>query len=240
MNKPKVDSQVPKELSQKVLSAIQGALKEEKEPVSRRALKVALWTALCSAILGIPFFLSFRGQLTWIWGVAWGVWSLLLLGGFTLHFYPQPRLAVSGVWSPFIFARLVLVACLATLVQILICPSFVFLSSPLGWNPFFALTNALMRLGGMNLCMAFCGFLFTFVSALLGLGSVSRVLSGSRSKDTAMGLLLVLFCQAPVLIVQTLSEELRPFALAWAFGLLVGCAAAFGTVRFLSFVRPRT
>jgi hypothetical protein len=231
MMSEKLDHAVPEELSRKVLNAIQGALREEKEPVLRRALKTVFWTIACSAFLGVPFLLSFKGQLNWVWGLAWALWSLCLLAGFALHFYPQPRLMVSGVWSPFVFARLLIVASLATVIQILVCPSFVFLSSPLDWNPFLGLTHALMSWGGMNLCMSFCGFLFALVSGLLGLGSIAKVLSRSDSRGAATAILLVMVAQIPVLMVQALSEDLRPFVAFWSLGLIAGCFTSLGMIR---------
>lgn len=224
---------VPEAVNQKVLQAIQGALREEKEPGFRRFVRVIFWTLTCLALFGGLAFISFRSQLNWAWAVAGGFFGLCLLIGFALHFYPQPRLVISGVWSPFILARLLIVASLSTVIQVLICPSFVFLESPLDWNPFEHLTHILMNHGGMELCMLFCGFVFTGISGFLGLGSVARVIKGARLRNGVIGLFLVLMAQAPVLWIQIASEDLRPFASFWALGLVLGGLAAWVGVFWL-------
>ncbi len=217
--------QVPKELNQRVLSAISNALREEKESIWKRLLKIFTATLVCTVILAVPFILSFREQLNSVWAIALGVWILCIGAGFTLYFYPQPRLVVPGFWSPMIFARLLLVSTVATIAQILVCPSFVFLHTPLEWNPLVSVTDFLMRTGGMNLCMLFCGFFFSAISGVFGLGSVWKVLSGTlvRKVPAIIGILLI--SQLPVLMVQITTPELSPFASYWVLGLILGCSA---------------
>lgn len=217
---------VPEELGKSVLHAITGALREEKEPFGRRLVKIFCSTLLCAAILGVPFFLSFKEQLNWIWTLALGAWMVCLGIGFSLYFHPQPRLVVSGFWSPMIFARLLLVSTMATLVQILVCPSFVFLNSPIEWNPLTPATEYLMRAGGMNLCMLFCGFFFSAVAGISGLGSVWRVLHGSGFRRLPAISAILLFAQLPVVLVQVISPDLRPFLFFWLLGLVSGSMVA--------------
>ena len=230
---------VPETLNQSVINAIHGALKEEKVPASRRFLKVVLCTILTTALLGVPFFLIFKTQLSWIFEIALGIWILCLGFGFSLYFYPQPRLVVPGVWSPMIFARLLIASTLATLVQILLCPSFVFLESPIDWNPLEPVTQRLMSMGGMGFCMFFCGFVFSVLSGVVGLSSTWKVLSGSSAKSLALAAGILLLSQFPVLFVQIASSELRAFAPFWMLGLFLGLAVAAVFGMMPRFVREK-
>ena len=216
------------ELHDKVLNAIRGALREEKEPAFRRILKTIGATAAALVCAGLPFFMSFNSQRTWVLNLALGFWAMYFLVGFSLLFKPQPRLMVSGVWSPFVIARFFLVSTLATIAQIIICPSFVFLDSPLGWNPMSALTEILMSVGGMNLCMGFCGFIFSVVAAGFGIGSVRKVAMASDFKSTVVVFSILLVTQIPVILVQVFSDELRPFSPFWLLGMFSGFLAVLG------------
>lgn len=217
---------VPEEMSQNIIHAIQGALREEKKSFSSRLLKIALSTFAFSLILWIPFLLSFKDQISSIWTVALSIWTLALAVGFSLYYYPQPRLVLPGLWSRMILARLLLVSTVTTIIEILVCPSFVFLESPLSWNPLGPLTDRLMALGGMGLCMAFCGFFFSFLSALFGLGSAWKVVRGSHLKSIPVILGVLLLSQFPILFVQIFSEDLKAFALDWILGFVVGTGFA--------------
>ena len=137
-------------------------------------------------------------------------------------FKPQPRLMVAGLFSPFVIARLFLVSTAATIAQIIICPSFVFLSSPLGWNPLSGLTDTLMSMGGMSLCMGFCGFLFSVVAASLGIRSVHKVARAPDFQTSLVIFSILLVSQVPVILVQVFSEELRSFSPSWIAGMLLG------------------
>src|ERR1035437_3299936 len=136
-----------------VLSAIQGALREEKTPIAKRLVKAMLAALASLALFGVPYLFSYRDQLNSIWIIAFVLWSIYFFVGFSLFFYPQPRLMVRGVWSPFVVAKLLLISTVSTFLQIILCPSFVFLDSPLNWNPLTPITEQLMHYGGMNLCM---------------------------------------------------------------------------------------
>lgn len=221
---------LPKGLSDKVLHAIQGALREEKEPKWKRFLKITIATAICSGILGAPFLLAFNTQLTISWIVALVFWIVCFLVGFSLYFHPQPRLVVPGYWSPLVLSRLLVVSTMAVLAQILLCPSFVFLKSPLPWNPLEPVTVWLMQQRGMPACMSFCGFFFAFVSGIAGIGSVYKVVPERilRSVLVLGGVLLV--CQIPLIWVQWVSENLRAFLPYFLTGSIAGCLGAFLTV----------
>ncbi len=159
---------------QRTLDAIKTALQEEKTPFIIRLAKIALCTFALSAVIWLPFLFHFKTQMNWIWMIAFALWTLCIAFGFSLYFYPQPRLVIAGLWTPMIFARLLIVAAILTMVEILICPSFVFLDSPVFWNPLESITESLMNRGGMELCMSFCGFLFSFLSGSIGKPGVKR------------------------------------------------------------------
>jgi hypothetical protein len=216
------------ELHDRVLDAIRGALREEKEPWTRRAFKIFAATLGATVLFGFPFWISFRSEMSGVWIAALSLWVLYFLVGFTLYFKPQPRLMVSGLFGPFVIAKLFLASTLATIAQILICPSFVFLTSSFEWNPLLGLTEFLMARGGMNLCMGFCGFLFSSVSAGIGIRSIRKAAKARDMKSNAIILSVLLVSQAPVFLVQVLNEDLRPFVAYWIFGVLGGFILVLG------------
>lgn len=227
-----LDTKPPHDVSQKLVSAIQGALEEERKPRAVRFLKIGIATMLSTALLTVPVAFLFREQFSWVWQLAAVAWALCFLVGFSLYFYPQPRLSVPGYWSPSIFARILIVMTLLTGVQILLCPSFVFLDSPLGWTPFAPITERFMAWGGMNACMFSCGLIFSSLGALVTFLTVRNVLSRSAARDLIRAAGLAFLTQAPVIGVQVFDESLRPFAIYWALGSGLGLLAIVFLVRF--------
>jgi hypothetical protein len=215
-------------MQDQVLQAIQGALREERESCTKRAFKIFASTLIASVVCGLPFWISFRAEMSWIWYTTLTLWSVYFLVGFTLYFRPQPRLVVSGLFSPFVIAKLFLVSTVATIAQILICPSFVFLTSSFEWNPLLGLTEFLMDRGGMNLCMGFCGFLFSAVSAGIGIRSIHRAARALTLKSGAIIFSVLLVSQGPVFFVQVFNEDLRPFVAFWVLGVFLGFALVLG------------
>ena len=63
----------------KVLNAIRGALKEEKEPFYKRILKILGATFVALLLVGLPFLISFRTQMTGIWYVIFAFWAIYFL-----------------------------------------------------------------------------------------------------------------------------------------------------------------
>lgn len=222
----------PEDISRRLVGAIQGALAEEKKPRSSRILKIGIATLLSTTLLTVPIALLFREQLGWVWQLAALAWALCFLVGFSLYFYPQPRLSVPGYWSPSIFARILIVMTLLTGVQIVLCPSFVFLDSPLGWAPFAPITERFMAWGGMSACMFSCGLIFSSLGAAVTSLAVRNVLSRSATKDLIRAAGLAFLTQAPVIGVQIFDENLRPFAIYWALGSGLGLLAIVFLVRF--------
>ncbi len=221
-----LDSVPPKEISQRLVGAIQGALEEEKQPKRRRLIKVAVATALSTTILTLPIALVFRDQMGWVWQLAMGIWALCFWAGFSLYYRPQPRLTVPGYWSPQIFAKILIGMTLLTGVQILLCPSFVFLDSPLGWAPFAPITEWFMAWGGMSACMFSCGLLFSSLGAWTTFLAVRKVLSRSSTGDLVRAAGLAFLTQIPVIAVQVVDENLRPFAVYWGIGSAIGLLVA--------------
>ena len=221
----------PPELSRKIINAIHGALEEEKVPRPRRLLKVFGASLLSLILLSLPLLLLFRKEVNVAWCLALFSWWVLFSIGFYLHYSPQPRLVVPGYWSPFIFARLLIVSSILTAVEIILCPSFVFLESPLPWSPFEGITHWSMNWGGMNACMFVCGFLFASMGGLASFAVVGRVLGGTRLKALLQPLVLLFSTQAPVLIIQASDTSLRMFLPFWIVGCLSGLAVALFLVR---------
>lgn len=222
------------DLHNKVLNAIQGALREEKVSRSKRILKVALASIFAFALVSVPFLSVFQTQITWVWKLALVFWAIYFLIGFYLWFKPQPRLMIPGVFSPFVVAKLFLVSTCATIVQVLICPSFVFLSSPLDWNPLLHLTDFLMQTGGMNLCMGFCGFIFSGSASAVAIFSIRNTAKASDLRTNAIVLSILSLSQIPILLIQVLTDELRSFAGFWVLGMLLGFLSAIGFKNLIS------
>lgn len=221
----------PKELSDSILKAITGALMEEKVPKRKRYFKVLFATLFTSLVMGLTLFFTFGATLNWIVAGAFIFWAFCLLVGFTLYFHPQPRLIVPGLFSPLVFARLILVSTLALAAQILICPSFVYLESPLPWNPLEGITRALMDQGGMLLCMSFCGFFFSFVSGLVGVGSIHKVLKGRLIYRLPKIAAVLFVTQIPLIWVQAMTPSLVEFLPPFIGGSVLGILVSF----FLNF-----
>lgn len=218
LSKSKLDPGV----SRQVLSAIQGALEEEKIPTGQRILKAVVWGSACTLILALPLGFAFREQMSAIWLGATALWWLCLCVGFYLHFYPQPRLAVPGFWSPWVFAKLLIAMVGMTALEILLCPSFVFLESPLEWNPFERLTALFMDWGGMAFCMFACGVIFSSIGGLASFLLVSRTLRQSTGRDLLRATAVASMTQLPILGVQIFDGGLRPFAAYWMGGAVLG------------------
>jgi hypothetical protein len=114
---------------------------------------------------------------------------------------------------------------LLTGVQILLCPSFVFLDSPLGWAPFAPVTELFMAWGGMSACMFSCGLLFSGLGALVTFLTLRKVLSRSSISDLVRAVGLAYLTQLPVIGVQIVDPSLRPFAVYWGLGSALGLLA---------------
>lgn len=227
----------PEEISRQILGAIQGALEEERRPLGLRIAKILLATVVSTLILVIPIALVFRDQMGWVWKAAAAVWAICFLTGFSLYFHPQPRLSVPGYWSPWIFAKILIGMTLLTGLQILLCPSFVFLESPLGISPFLPITEWFMSWGGMTACMFSCGFLFSSLGGMFTFLTVKKVLSRTAYRDLLRAVGVAYFTQLPLIGIQVVDEGLRPFAVHWAMGSVIGLVAVGVLVRFAGRVR---
>ena len=124
-------------------------------------------------------------------------------------------------------ARIFLISTLLTIFQIIICPSFVFLESPIPWNPLLPLTEELMLAGGMKLCMGFCGLLFTVIAGGTGLYSVREINTRPGPRNFGIVLAILVVTQLPVLYLQWASPDLNPFAVYWMMGMMTGFLIIF-------------
>ncbi len=212
----------PKHISDSVLNSISKALAEEKKPRMYRWKKVAAWTISVAALSLIPF-LAVADTENKLWPILSCVfWVSMLAVGFTLYFRPQPRLAVPGYWSAWVYAKVIVGSTLGTIITFLVCPSFAFVPTKLSWNPFEHLTMSLMHMGGMRLCMLFCGFLFSVLISVFAFSTTARVLARTRVQKLILLAGLVVAAQLPILAFQVFAEALRPTALYWLVGGIVG------------------
>jgi len=222
------------EVSRDLINAISGALKEEKKSRSLRLGRVLLLSTLTTLLLSCPLYFMFREELSLAWKLAMGFWWLCLTVGFYLYYLPQPRLEVPGYLSPWILAKILISMTVLTVIQILICPSFVFLETPFSWSPFESLTHLFMSWGGMQTCMFLCGLLMTVFGGVLSFLIVARTLKEGDSRNFTKVLAIAYLSQAPLLLVQILDGDLRPYVVFWIVGGLLGLAMALGLSRALT------
>jgi hypothetical protein len=221
----------PKDVSLKLVGAIHQALAEEKRPRSERYLKTVALALFFTLALTLPIAVLFREQMNWVWKVAGVFWGLCFLTGFSLYFHPQPRLSVPGYWSPWIFARILIGMTVLTGLEIILCPSFVFLGSETSWAPFLRVTEWFMSVGGMKACMFSCGLIFSGLGGLFTFATVRKVLSKSSNVDLIRAIGLAYVTQLPLLLVQLSEEELRSFVGFWFFGGLLGLCAVVSLIK---------
>lgn len=224
----------PPEISAKLVEAIQGALREEKAPRLTRWLKIASGSVICTALMALPILFMLKEQATLVWKCALVIWGSCFALAFWLYFRPQPRLVVPGYWSPFIFAKILLAMTALTGAQILLCPSFVFLDTPVRWNPFLPVTEWLMAIGGMSVCMASCGFLFSGIGGIVAFGLIRQTLRRSHWEDILKASGVAYFTQIPIVLIQIFDPALRAFATSWMLGGIVGTISIAAGVRAMS------
>lgn len=219
------------QVSQKLKSSIMNALEEEKKTrfqiYTRSVLKATLIAAITGGLLYCFWSASFSKE--WL-GAFFLIW-LLLIVGFSLYEYPQPRLAVRGYWSLWVFAKLLIAMTLISAVQLVICPHFAFMGANSS-NPFAifgSVTEKYMQWGGMNGCMFLCGFTFSLIGSALGFSLVRRHFSFSQKRDLGMVLFIALLSESPIIILQLQNSHSREMLLFWLGGSFI----AFALTTFL-------
>jgi len=217
-----IEIQPPEEISNKIRSAISGALQEEKTPSYVRVLKAFIYATLLASVLLLPIKLLFQDSLESVWVYSGIIWWGVMFIGFFLYYAPHPRLVLPGYFSPSVFAKIMIVMSVANALQILVCPDLAFLESPIGWSPLRRVTIWLMSMGGMKACMLFCGFVFSLVSSFAGFATISRTLKrGLLRNYLGVGALAVL-SQLPLFFAQINQEGLKEFVSFWTVGVLLG------------------
>ena len=220
-----------KSVSDNLLNAIGKALEEEKQPRWKRILKVVLWTIGVSSISLLPFIgiIDFTAN---TWSVLTCVFWVLLLGvGFFLYFKPQPRLAVPGYLSAWVYAKIIIGATIGTIATFLVCPSFSFIPTTINWNPLEHFTMHLMSIGGMVLCMLFCGFMFSIIISSIAFSSMAKVLLRTRMRQLKLPLAIVLLAQLPIISFQVFNPGLRSTVAHWILGSAVGALIAIQVIK---------
>lgn len=189
-------------MSQKdpVKLAILDALQKEK---SRRPLS---WAQAVG--LSILFFITLSEGFGYIlfdgattpWRSLIFIWSLFFCFSIKALSEPSPRLEVAAFWRKRTFAKLVLVSLLVLLLQCLICPHFLFVSTPIGSALSFlsALPALYMEIGGMTACLFLCGATVGLLGGGFGIWAVRKNLSFRNLKAWGLGLLIVLVLSAPL------------------------------------------
>ncbi len=231
---------VPHDLSAKISKAVTTALSEEKVPPFKRLLKITFYaTGLLSFLLMLVYF-AFSEQLTTIWYLAFGGWWLLLTIAFSLYFIPQPRMSIRGNISPWIVGKILISMTILTILEIVICPSFVIFHQAPSWAPFASVSNWFMSWGGMAGCMLLCGLIFTGIGSSLVLVLTSKNIVSSPLKNFSFALGVVYSSQIPIIGIQLSEATLRSTSVYWIMGSLMGVILVGLTVRIgANFVKQK-
>ncbi|MBN8555451.1 MAG: hypothetical protein J0L93_08405 [Deltaproteobacteria bacterium] len=214
-----------------LMSAIRGALEEEKVPQWKWKLKSFVIASLLAGCI-----LTF---LHWIWPDAVThqiltatscVWLLLLIA-LSLYFKPQPRLEVRGFWSTWTWGRLLMGMTLISLLQIAVCPDLAALSNLPNYLSSLTepMTQTFMNWGGMSLCMFFCGLIFSGLAAGLVFLTVREAIAYAPKKYFLGIFAVMLLGQSPVILLQTMDAHARLHLPYW----LMGSLTALLTILFL-------
>jgi hypothetical protein len=220
----------PGKMSDALQSAIVKSLEAEKVSPYKRMFKVVLTASLVLVVLACLLGFFFQESFSPAWGIACLFsWALLLIG-FYLYFYPQPRIAVRGFWSKWVIAKVLVAMTVISALELIICPHFAFvhMDTP-GLGLFEGITSQYMAVGGMAGCMFLCGLTFSGIAALFSFLFISKTLSGSNLKAFLPIAGIALIAQLPIMILQLSEHHLRAYFIFW----LIGSAAGILIVAFL-------
>ncbi|MBS1985378.1 MAG: hypothetical protein JST16_14530 [Bdellovibrionales bacterium] len=218
--------EAPIKLSSEVLSAITVALKEEKIPVRQRIAKVLFVSSVIMAALSAAIHLTLIRQLGMGWICAFVAWWLILSVAFGVYWRPVPRLTIRGALDPWVSAKILISMTIATILEILICPSFVLAHEAIGWAPLSSVSHAFMSWGGMEGCMFLCGLIFVGVGSGFTFFLVRKALAGSSSSNFLRAVGMVYLTQLPIIGIQILDAQLRSGTPYWIAGSLTALVCA--------------
>jgi hypothetical protein len=147
-----------------------------------------------------------------------------LVAGFALYFIPQPRLSVRGYWSLWVYAKLLILMTITTVLQLILCPHFalVHFSNENPFRFFESVTAEYMRWGGMSGCMFLCGLTFSSLGALVAFSFMGRHFSFSRPQRLLAAVGIGLLAQLPIMVLQLSSPAGQPYFLFWLLGSAIG------------------
>jgi hypothetical protein len=214
----------PSHISQRIQGAILKALHEEKQPLAlvfaKSAAKAVILSALIVALLYCVWSESFSSH----WIGACALMSVSLMIGFALYDYPQPRLAVRGYWTLWVFAKLLIGLTVIMALQLILCPHFALVHVPQD-SPFAffeVLTHQYMAVGGMKFCMFMCGLTFSAMGGAFAFSFISKHFSFGRFRQLAFAVGIGLISQLPIALLQIMSPSNRPYVLFWLVGSCLG------------------
>jgi hypothetical protein len=229
---------VPAKISDKLQSAIIKSLEEEKKPKARQLTKVLLLGSAVTFILACILFGIYSNHINAVWYIACAFGWVLLLTGFYLYFYPEPKIAVRGLWNKWVIAKVLLAMTVISALELVICPHFAFVHMQVpGLAIFENLTSHYMAVGGMAGCMFLCGLTFSGIAALFSFLFISKTLSGSSLRSFLPVAGIALLAQLPVMILQLAEHHLRPYFIFWLIGSAMAIFMIAYLVRFIFSLR---
>lgn len=206
-----------------LIETIEAALEEEKQSAWKRWMKVfGVATTITGLVFSIFYFLWPRSVATSLFIMISFFW-VVLVTGFSLYFYPQPRLEVRSYFSYWGWAKILIAMSIITMLEVLLCPELASLSGlP---NPLSSIsdkvTHIFMDAGGMKLCMFLCGVIFSGAGTLVSLIFVRKSIRGINFKEVFKILGIVLLGQTPVLALQAFNAGSQIYLLYWLTGSII-------------------
>lgn len=210
--------------SRNIKSSILQALREEKQNPLKRARKtLSLLAAISLPVIGVLWF-SFQQEFNIFWLLSSLVWFSMAAGAAFFYWKPQPRIVVSGFWTPWMYGKLLILFLLISAFQLLVCPHLAMISpSPhFSFDLFSPMQRMFMSWGGIASCMFFCGLSFSAIATAISLPMMGRAATGTRSKILFKLAGLAVLAQLPIAILQLSNAHLRSHFALWLTGSFLG------------------
>ncbi len=221
--------ELPAKISQNLRNAIHASIAREERSQKNRIVRTVVATSATLIYFLIIFELLHAHLLPAALMAATGAL------GFFLYNRPEPRIQVGGIWSSWIYSRLILAMVFLMGLEFLVCPHFALIDREhsLGFNIFQSFQHQFMSWGGIETCMFFCGFSFAGMAALLSFALVSKTLHGSGKFKVFRGICFAAISLIPVLGLQLSETHLRAYVGHWFLGGILGIAMAALSVKII-------